>query len=346
MNYKIIKELAYGVNGTVYLIKDTKTKRKYVMKIQHITKEDVKESKSSKVWHEIDFAKYARKYPNQFIQLVYYKFIDNCKHKQKVPDNFKFFDPKLKKIHNELQKSPYCVIFIYNLLDGTLSHLMKSLPDKINNKTLKILYSLMIQITYICYLLKKGGYVHTDLHFGNIMYNKVPKNSKISIFGYKIPTYGYLLSAIDYGEIIHKKYKLTSHQKGMLQQVGTDLHYVLANFLYEPILDVVFKNKKFRFPPWPVLIKNIKKEPEYCYIKKHLSKDKKKKALNQNITNYLFLVLNMRRSYQLVGFDQYADIDQYIKKQPIPRQDWIYIYSHIEQPKKIVGYLYKKMYPV
>ena len=52
-NLKIIKEIGKGLYGTAYLC-DINNKT-FVLKIQHILKNDVKKSFNSFLWREIDF---------------------------------------------------------------------------------------------------------------------------------------------------------------------------------------------------------------------------------------------------------------------------------------------------
>ena len=79
------------------------------------------------------------------------------------------------------------------------------------------MYSMIIQVTYICYLLNKAGYCHNDLHSRNIAFVKIPKNQLITIEincnKYKFKSYGFQFSVIDYGLILHKKFILTSKEK-------------------------------------------------------------------------------------------------------------------------------------
>jgi hypothetical protein len=49
-----------------------------------------------------------------------------------------------------------------------------------------------------------NGYYHTDIHSKNVAYKKTNKEY-IKIFDNNVPTYGYIWSFIDYGEILSKK---------------------------------------------------------------------------------------------------------------------------------------------
>ena len=54
-------------------------------------------------------------------------------------------------------------------------------------------------------ILYDGGYSHSDLHPGNIMINETSKKY-FNFMDKKIPFNGYQLTAIDYGEVLHKKF--------------------------------------------------------------------------------------------------------------------------------------------
>jgi len=204
MEYDIIDELGYGMFGTVYKIKYKNNY--YAMKIEHILDEDKVKNIKSQQWREIDFInKFGKKYKNKFIQLYYYDFIDSCKHIQKYPTDLKNFDKKNRDKLIKLSKSKTCIRKIYELVDGNVQSLLKNL-DK------NQIYSFIIQVSIIVDILQKSKYIHGDFHSGNIGYIK----TDIKYITYKnlrIPTFGYIYKAIDYGSIMHPKYKLSKDDK-------------------------------------------------------------------------------------------------------------------------------------
>ena len=64
-------------------------------------------------------------------------------------------------------------------------------------------------MSYIIYLLHKDGYTHNDMHLGNIGVTFTKKKS-IKIFEKNIPTFGIILQLIDYGDVKHNKFNLSS----------------------------------------------------------------------------------------------------------------------------------------
>ena len=160
-DYKIIKELGSGVFGTTYLVK--KGNKEYALKIEKILEKDIKEDLSSPVWREINFAKnLGDLYPNQFMKLYDYDIIDTCSHKQKYPDYIKYFNKELQDSLAEKVQSTYCSRKVYSLIDITLADVIKKIRDQ------NQIYSIIIQICYIVYLMNKHGYTHNDTHSGNI----------------------------------------------------------------------------------------------------------------------------------------------------------------------------------
>ena len=59
--------------------------------------------------------------------------------------------------------------------------------------------------------------VHNDFHWGNIAYTRVPPSTKIEIRGRQIPTHGYIMKAIDYGMVLHKKFQLSASEKSRMR---------------------------------------------------------------------------------------------------------------------------------
>ena len=60
--------------------------------------------------------------------------------------------------------------------------------------------------------MNSAHYIHNDLHLNNIAYSKINHNQIITIIidgkNYKLKSYGYQFSIIDYGEILHKNFNL------------------------------------------------------------------------------------------------------------------------------------------
>lgn len=180
-----------------------------------------------------------------------YEFDDDCKHKQirlnKLNTKNKNFIEKIKK----LDKSKTCVKYLIeykgktNLSEYIIKH----------NLSVKMVYSFILQIYKIIIILYDGKYSHNDLQTKNIMINKTNKqNFAIAndnfpgIINKKIPLLNLQLSAIDYGEVMHKEFIfkgfLSKNRKEWLFQ---ELFYSVINIIFNHdkyINDYIKNNKK------------------------------------------------------------------------------------------------------
>jgi len=200
---KIIKKLGAGVIGTTYLA--TYKNNNYALKIQKILKQ-IKIVKNYKIdmWRELSLYDYINKMKKEdrifFTKIYDYKIYNNCTHKQERKIELDVNNRFHRKII-KLDKSKWCIKYLTEYKGNTtLSDFVKK--DKL---TSKLALSFCLQIAKIMFLLYKGGYSHNDLHPENIMINKTT-TEYFSFNGKKIKTHGYLLSAIDYGEVLHKKF--------------------------------------------------------------------------------------------------------------------------------------------
>ena len=196
----IIKELGYGLYGTTYLAKYYN--KLYALKIQHILEKDSNKDYNNEIWREMSLYNYINKL-NKEEQLFFTKLYDysicKCEHKQKR-DGLTKSHPNYKKII-KLDKSPWCIKYLTEYKGKYTLNLFLQ-KKKISSK---LAYSFALQIAKIMLTLYKGGYSHNDMHFGNIMVTKTSKKYFI-LNNKKIPYCGYILSSIDYGEVLHKKF--------------------------------------------------------------------------------------------------------------------------------------------
>ena len=196
--YKIIKILGRGMIGTIYLVE--KNNKRYALKIEKRLLNDIKNHKNSPVWNDIEFSKkMGNKYPDQFLKLYAYDWIKDCKHVQKFnKTDLKFIPEKYKKQILKIQTSEYCSRRIYSLIDTTYEKIRTNLSKEEG-------LSALAQSTYATYLMHKNGYVHRDLHVGNIGIVET-KKKHIKILNKNIPTYNKIYKIIDYGMVRHKRY--------------------------------------------------------------------------------------------------------------------------------------------
>ena len=328
MEYDIIDELGNGMFGTVYKIK---YKNNYfAMKIEHILNEDIIKNIKSQQWREIDFInKFGKKYKEQFIRLYSYDFIDSCKHIQKYPVNLKNFDKKNRDKIIKLSKSKTRIRKIYELVDGNV----KDLLPKLNQQQI---YSFILQVSIIVDILQKAKYIHGDFHSGNIGYIKTDKQF-IKYKNLKIPTYGYIFKAIDYGYVMHPKYKLGKDDKKWYK----DLY---KRELITPLLTSLIDFTEY----WDYVEDNNIKLNFKKYMKKLEKTDIFKITQLQfpNITNkeYIFNITEFLYpdEFQKIILDK-----KYIKtlhpKLFIDILDIIYLFNINFDPDKIIKYFILKL---
>jgi hypothetical protein len=252
---KIIKKLGYGFKGTVYLVKYKN--KQYAYKIEKILKENIKFIKT-----EIDFSlKFANKYNNQFIKLYKYDIIKNCKHIQKIDTSLKLLPFNVVNKIQKLRKSNYCFIRLYSLVDTTL--------DKIENKlSPKQIYSMLIQLSYINYLLDKNKYLYGDMNLNNIGVVKTTKKN-IKILNKDVPTFGYIFKLIDFGTV--NKYK----GKKEYFELNQVINFYLINYkkLYNKIEE---ENIKYNYEK---IFNKISKTDEYKLLENYTKDDSLKYTL-------------------------------------------------------------------
>lgn len=208
--YKIQKELGKGMWGTTYLVKEEKTGKKYALKIEKVLSGDLPEETNSYIWKEINFFKnFTSKHPKNFITLKEYWFDDTCDHKQKHSIDPSMFGKEMQKLIKETAKSKYCCIKVMSLVDGSLENIMESL-------SYQQLYSMMCQMLWAVSLMHSNGYIHGDLHSGNVGYIKTEEKT-VKCFTYNIPTYGYRFLPIDYGNVCRDEDNNTPEEKNKHQ---------------------------------------------------------------------------------------------------------------------------------
>jgi len=200
-NVVILKTLGQGLYGTTYVAK--RNNEKYALKRQKILKSYINKGTKYPMWREFKFFSWINKLNNHnqrfFMKLIDYKFYSNCNFSNQT-ENYP------SKLVQKLNKSNHCLDMMFDLKDGVLNNI-------INKLSYKQYFSMCIQILYAIYLMNSYQYIHNDLHLNNIAYTKVDNNKLIhlNIDGqiYKLKSFGYHFSIIDYGLILHKSFDLT-----------------------------------------------------------------------------------------------------------------------------------------
>jgi len=161
--------------------------------------------------------------------------INKC-HYQHKP---KYIHPFMKKELIARNKSNYCLDMVLEYKGNTINNIIKK------GLSIKEKYCLLIQLLYAVDTLHSNGYLHADIHIGNILYQKI-KTHQLKIYGKILPC-KFQYSLIDYGSVCHVKYDMTQKRKKYtldLLQKNYDVSYhinhniILQNsILYESSIE-------------------------------------------------------------------------------------------------------------
>jgi len=328
--YKRIKFLSEGLIGRVYLV--SKGSEKYAMKIEYIqSRNDIALQNELKFVDEV-----CRKYPDQFMQLVEYDIVSNCKEKApKVPE---WMDKREVEYLENLRRNNLCIRKIYSLIDSTVSKL------NVRIMSLKQRYSMLIQLFYINHLMESLGFVHGDFHSGNmgVITGKVGIDKKIKIFDTYIPTYGNTFVAIDYGGILHRSSISTErlyghHNKSESTHFNEHLTFDKIGILNIISNDTDFwnfiKKNKIQMKGMEHDLKLIISQPEIEFLKTFSD--------NENILFELYRQIFTKKFQKLILGEKFKKIIPF--KYYIPLSDIIFIYSNLQDTKKIINYLIARL---
>jgi serine/threonine protein kinase len=301
--YNIINEIGRGVYGITYEVENNN--KYYALKKQKILKRELKKDYASKTWRELAFYRWIDNLSKSdqiyFMKMYEYSIDDDCE--------FNFNNES-----TQLNKSKYCLNLILDLKDGTLNTL--KLDEKEN-------YSLMMQMIYAIYLMRKYNWMHGDIHPGNIGFKRVGYDTKLKFTinnkVYKIPSYGYIFSLIDYGLCVNKKFmKLTKDKKEY--KLNYELNLDLWCFLQEYCLNnydnngLITRNEidTKKFPD--KLIKYVYRNNRDLYYKIKIIMLKVNKKLKQKFQKFeKYSTIDYLIKYDFIQYVQIYDIDLYYR---------------------------------
>ena len=320
--FKIVKKLGAGMVGTTYLA--SYKNKKYALKIEKIAKNNLKQDISTRDWRDVNFSEnFANKHPDQFITLYAYDIVNDCTHVQEYADNKipQYLPKYVIKMLEDKQKSTYCIRKVYSLIDDNFNNIYKSL-------TKEQFYSFMGQIAYIYLLLQKSGYTHNDLHSDNIGFVHVDKNKKLNILKYKFPTLGIQIKALDYGMILHDKYKMNKEEKMMHKfYQKEEIHRVIRKLVY-------FENSK---------LLSAEKNPDLLKeIKNHFLFNSTLNLLSNIEDRFvLFQILYPEEFQKTLLKDKFVKTNYPVLK--VDLIDLIYMIKNKSNPKNIIKLCYNKL---
>jgi tRNA A-37 threonylcarbamoyl transferase component Bud32 len=218
-------------------------KKKYIVKIEYVTKEDTL-NKNSQKQKEVDFSlKFGNKHKDHFMELIHHYFQDNCTIELRWDLNNppKPWTKKLINEYKSIMNQHICLYKIYTKMDVILNNVLKNL-------THNQLYSMLLQVSYSMNLLHSHNYIHGDLHCGNVGAVKTLKKATIKLGSHIIPTFGYQWKLIDFGLTLHKQDILTKddnerYKKETDVMYDEGLFYALTTYIQENSSSF---NKKFK----------------------------------------------------------------------------------------------------
>lgn len=223
--------------GKVYLVK--KYNKKYIVKVTPILNTQSKSQQKRYLtlvnpheampWREVELSLFINTLTKPdsifFTQMIQYKIIQ-CKatFTNFSPTNFSF-----KK-----QPTNKCLQIAYNHRGQPLTTLLTQ-----QNQPLKEIYNMIIQTLYGLNVLKQAGYLHKDIHSGNITFRRnqytTPIVLRININTLTISP-KYIYSLVDYGNNKHSKYETNVQQEKSNVIVSLQLNTDVVSFIMNIIL--------------------------------------------------------------------------------------------------------------
>jgi serine/threonine protein kinase len=307
--YKKIRKIGEGEDAEVFLVK--KGDEKFAMKSFEVSKNQIKQIKNKNtknaIIREIKFAKFANKYPDLFMTF----------------DGYEIKDEKLN--------------LFYEYIPG------KSLDQYLDDINVNQLYSLICQTVIADSIMRKHGYMHLDLHEGNIIAVKVKNDTVIKINDYKIKTHGLKFKIIDYTRNLNKNYDLSKKEKKVFEVLSNDIELLYTSILKHFFTirggeELTLHDDREAKIDTLKLVKKIEKEPEYDYIIKDMTEKIKKTESRANIVCYLFLILNVKRYMILIGTPGIKNLKEVDVRLRMPIGDMMYFLTNIENHAKLLQY--------
>ena len=238
-------------------------KKKYIVKIEYVTKEDTL-NKNSQKQKEVDFSlKFGNKHKDHFMELIHHYFQDNCTIELRWDLNNppKPWTKKLINEYKSIMNQHICLYKIYTKMDVILNNVL-------NDLTHKQIYSMLLQVSYAMNLLHKNNYIHGDLHSGNVGAIKTLKRATINLGSITIPTYGYHWKLIDFGMTLHKDDIKTKFDK---ERFSLEMDDIYDEGLFYNLQTYIEHDGNYTYSE---LIKIIKKTEEFKVIEEIHSKNK------------------------------------------------------------------------
>lgn len=190
----IMDTLGFGHNGTTYRIKINGNKKEYAMKRQKISYDEYKSNISDnlQINNELKFFQWIDGLgaDDQIFFMTLYGY-------RRYRCDFNFIPNSGTETEEMKYRQAYCQDMIVDLKGRTFNQIIDGL-------TRNEILSIFCQIVHAIGLMHTSGYFHTDSRTENICCDKTSKEYLIdgSNDQYKIKTYGWTASLIDYGNVV------------------------------------------------------------------------------------------------------------------------------------------------
>ena len=300
-------EINKGRNGTVFRV--TKGSKIYALKKQKIPEDIALElnlkfknkitisDTTNNYLREIYFNKFINKKSKKHFAVLYKYKIEESDFQHVLNDSYLNIKPDRKEKNDNNNKSKYTLTYLYDIKDGDLDSIFKIL-----NRNQFI--SMLIQILYALYLMHINDFFHNDISLKNICYKKT-ELPYIKIFNFKIPTYGYIYSLIDFTSVTSINFKYDDSK--LLSM------YLTNNSLNDNISLIVFL----------------------------LNNDNFVDFLNKSIKNRI----NDFKKYNNILLNKkiYDEDIEYFNKKIINFEEIKYYIRNIYNEKKLISYFYNKL---
>ena len=170
MEYKKIKELGSGGNGTVYLIQSGK--EKLIYKLERMDKYDKKKPLTSEYYRQIKFNEdIAIHHPDRFMVLRSHGIIYNCDYKHPRHEEFmENMDEKRKRRYVRKNSQPNCYYLIYFQIQKMCNTL--DVRDKFDHKLNFLTLMVNMKIPKSIFPLNLINYRYLDKIYLDLLYHK------------------------------------------------------------------------------------------------------------------------------------------------------------------------------
>lgn len=330
----VIKKLGSGMIGSAFLVEING--KRYVSKVERIPKSESECSLKNEMWREIEFSKFTKKHPEHFMQLHSWTIENECLHKP--PSD------KKKDMLKEANEDTVCLKLTYSpVLDFTLEEFYKKHRNQSQTNNTKRIYGMMIQVIDALDTMLKSGYLHMDVHNGNVMAKKT-EQKKIPVGArkqYQIPTFQNQWYLIDYGSLTRVDWP-GNKEYGKYLSPFYDITRFLWNTIESPITKKNLDGKKYEnVLNFTQHIKKLRNTVEYKNEIRREVPDAVKGYPRDICIAILFLLRYPLKFHQTKGFDIKKESKYIIIYSKEMQNTYTFLVRNIENLQKCIRFLVK-----